>query len=176
MVLIFNLQSLQNQNIQSFLFLKFSVQCFTINIVSTVFTIECCVYCFLCLLFVMSSVCLSRVCYVQGLLCLGFVVSRVCYVQGLLCLGFVLSRVCYVWRFLCLAFVMSSVCCVLGLLCLAFAIFRVCYGTPQIAYLIYFQENSLRIDRGKCMSARLRFPYNQRCSRKCTYRSQFFQI
>jgi hypothetical protein len=32
------------------------------------------------------------------------------------------------------------------------------------------QENSLRIDRGKCMGSRLRFPYNQRCSRKCMYK------
>ena len=32
------------------------------------------------------------------------------------------------------------------------------------------KEQSLRIDRGKCMGRRLRFPYNQRCSRKCTYK------
>ena len=32
------------------------------------------------------------------------------------------------------------------------------------------KEASLRIDRGKCMSKRLRFPYNQRCSRKCGYK------
>lgn len=32
------------------------------------------------------------------------------------------------------------------------------------------KETSLRIDRGKCMGQRLRFPYNQRCSRKCSYK------
>ena len=32
------------------------------------------------------------------------------------------------------------------------------------------KENSLRIDRGKCLAQRLRFPYNQRCSRKCQYK------
>ena len=32
------------------------------------------------------------------------------------------------------------------------------------------KEASLRIDRGKCMGKRLRFPYNQRCSRKCGYK------
>ena len=32
------------------------------------------------------------------------------------------------------------------------------------------KEASLRIDRGKCLSKRLRFPYNQRCSRKCSYK------
>ena len=32
------------------------------------------------------------------------------------------------------------------------------------------KEASLRIDRGKCLSKRLRFPYNQRCSRKCVYK------
>ena len=31
------------------------------------------------------------------------------------------------------------------------------------------QENSLRIDREKCLGARLRFPYNQRCGRDCSY-------
>merc|ERR1711892_1331475 len=31
------------------------------------------------------------------------------------------------------------------------------------------KETSLRIDRGKCLGQRLRFPYNQRCSRKCCY-------
>jgi len=35
---------------------------------------------------------------------------------------------------------------------------------------IRVKENSLRIDRGKCMGQRLRFPYNQRCSRKCVYK------
>lgn len=35
---------------------------------------------------------------------------------------------------------------------------------------IRVKENSLRIDRGKCMGARLRFPFNQRCSRKCQYK------
>ena len=32
------------------------------------------------------------------------------------------------------------------------------------------KESSLRIDRGKCLGQRLRFPYNQRCSRKCSYK------
>ena len=32
------------------------------------------------------------------------------------------------------------------------------------------KDASLRIDRGKCLSRRLRFPYNQRCSRKCCYK------
>ena len=35
---------------------------------------------------------------------------------------------------------------------------------------IRVKEASLRIDRGKCLGQRLRFPYNQRCSRKCSYR------
>ena len=35
--------------------------------------------------------------------------------------------------------------------------------------MLLSQEASLRIDRGKCLSQRLRFPYNQRCSRKCGY-------
>ena len=32
------------------------------------------------------------------------------------------------------------------------------------------KDTSLRIDRGKCLGKRLRFPYNQRCSRKCSYK------
>ena len=36
---------------------------------------------------------MSRVCHVQGLSCLGFVLSRVCLVKCLLCVGFVMSRV-----------------------------------------------------------------------------------
>ena len=35
---------------------------------------------------------------------------------------------------------------------------------------IRVKDNSLRIDREKCMSQRLRFPYNQRCSRDCSYK------
>ena len=57
-----------------------------------------------CLMFVMS---VSRVCYVQGLLYLWFLVSRVCYVQGLLYLGSVMSSVCVVQGLLCLGFVMA---------------------------------------------------------------------
>ena len=49
---------------------------------------------------------ISRVCYVLGLLCLGFVVSRVCYDQFLLCLGFVMSMV-GLSRFVCLGLVMA---------------------------------------------------------------------
>ena len=59
---------------------------------------------------------MSRVCYVQRLSYLGFVMSSVCYVwllfvQGLLCLAFV-----------CLGFVVSSVC-----------LSRVGYGTIPAA-------------------------------------------
>ena len=96
----------------------------------------------------LSKVCLSRVCFVQGLLCPGFVMSKVyqvqvCYFQNLLCLVFVMSRVCYVQRLLgtgfimssifyvqcllCLGFVMSSICYVQGLLCLGFVMSSVCY-------------------------------------------------
>ena len=35
---------------------------------------------------------------------------------------------------------------------------------------IRVKEASLSIDRGKCMGQRMRFPYNQRCSRKCSYK------
>ena len=80
------------------------------NSVSSAFTMKCQVCGLTCLVFVMSNVCLSSVCYVLGLLCQGFVVSRVCYVQGLSCLGFVMSRVYRVQGLLCLGFVVSSVC------------------------------------------------------------------
>ena len=94
------------------------------------------VNCFYCkmspLWFDMSSVCLSSVCDVCGLPCLGFVMSRVCYAQGLLCLGFVVSsvcfsNVCYVQCLLCLGSVMPRVCYVQGLLCLGFVVSRVCH-------------------------------------------------
>ena len=49
---------------------------------------------------------MSKVFYVCGLLCLGFVVSRVCYVKCLLCLGFVMSRVDLL-GFVCLGLVMA---------------------------------------------------------------------
>ena len=58
---------------------------------------------------------MSRICNVQGLLCLGFIMCRVCHVYGLLCLGSVMSRVCYVQGLLCLVFV-----------CLGFVMFSVC--------------------------------------------------
>ena len=64
------------------------------NLLSRVYSInsiKCCVQGFV----------MSKVCYVQSLLCLGSVMSRVCYVQCLFCLVFVLYRVCYVycWSF-----------------------------------------------------------------------------
>ena len=105
------------------------------NSVSSVFTMKCPVCGLNCLMFVMSSVC-----YVQGVLCLGFVclglvMSMVCYVQciscpGFLCLGFVVSRVCYVQGLLCLVFVKSRVCLsrvgyVQGLVCLVYIMSRV---------------------------------------------------
>ena len=96
------------------------------NSVSSVFTIKCRLFGLTCLVFVLSSVCLSSVCYVQGLLCQGFVVSRVCRFQGMLCLGYVMSRVCYIQGSLCLGFVMSRVCCVQGILCLGFVMSSIC--------------------------------------------------
>ena len=32
------------------------------------------------------------------------------------------------------------------------------------------KETSLRIDEGKCLGQRLRFPYNQRCGRECSFK------
>ena len=74
---------------------------------------------------------MSRVCYVQGLFCLGFDMSRVCHVWGLLCLGSVMSSVCHVKGLLCLVFVMSSVC-----------LSRVGYGTesiPQVKTFYFYR-------------------------------------
>ena len=114
--------TLQNSNVQ---YSPFKNQ----NSVSSVFTIKCPVCGLTCLMFVMPSVCLSRVCYVQGLLCLGFVLSRVCYVQCLSCLRFVLSRVCCVQGLLCIGFVVSRVCYVQYLLYLGFVLLGlVCLG------------------------------------------------
>ena len=71
---------------------------------------------FVCLGFVMSRVCLSRVCYVQCLLCLGCGMSSVFLCQGFVCLVFVMSSVC-----------LSTVCYVQCLLCLGSVMSRVCF-------------------------------------------------
>ena len=102
----------------------------------------CCVQGLLCLGFVVSTVC-----YVQHLLCLGFVTSSVCYVQGLLCPGFVVSRVCYVQGLSFQGSVISSVCCVQGLLCLLLVCLGfVCLGLVMVLIIDYirhfFQANT----------------------------------
>ena len=37
------------------------------------------------------------------------------------------------------------------------------------------KETSLRIDEGKCLGQRLRFPYNQRCGRDCSFKYNYNQ-
>ena len=37
------------------------------------------------------------------------------------------------------------------------------------------KETSLRIDEGKCLGQRLRFPYNQRCGRDCSFKYVIIQ-
>ena len=69
---------------------------------------------------------LSRICYVQHLLFLWFVMSKVCYIQCL----FVMSNIFYVLGLLCLAFV--SVEFVISSVCLS----RVGYGTVKLLKLM----------------------------------------
>ena len=90
-----------------------------------------------CLVFVKSSVCLSIVCYVQGSLCLVFVMSKVCYVYSWLCLLFVMSRICYVYGMLYLGFVKSKVCYVQGQFCLEFVTSKVCLSSVCLSTVCY---------------------------------------
>ena len=39
-----------------------------------------------------------------------------------------------------------------------------------ITLMTRVKETSLRIDEGKCLGQRLRFPYNQRCGRECSFK------
>ena len=94
----------------------------------------------------------SRVCYVQGLSCLGFVVSMVCYVQGLSCLGSVMSSVCYVQGLLCLVFVMSRVCYVQGLSCLGFVMSRVC-RVQGLSCLGFVMSRVCRVQGLSCLGS-----------------------
>ena len=41
--------------------------------------------------------------------------------------------------------------------------------------MIRVKETSLRIDSGKCLGQRLRFPYNQRCGRDCSFKYDYNQ-
>ena len=133
-----------------------------------------CLFCvvFVRLGFVISSVCYIQTLFVQGLLCLGFVMfsllclgfimSSVCCVKGLLCLGFAMSRVCYVQGLSCLGFVMSRVCRVQGLyvqslLCLGFVmsivgLCRVCLSRVGYGISLMTQYKHMSISLSVFMS------------------------
>ena len=70
---------------------------------------------------------MSRVCQVQPLLCLMFVLSSVCYAFVLLCLAFAMTMVCYVWRLFCPEFGLSSIFHAFVLLCPGFVLSSVCH-------------------------------------------------
>ena len=115
---------------------------------------------------------MSRVCYVQGLSCLGFFMSRV-----FLCLGFFMSRVCPIQPLFCLALVimvciglvLSNVSLVQGLLSLRFVIssfvlFIVCYVQDIICLVCIISSICLSkvcLSRVACSTDRFQLPYHQ---------------
>ena len=83
---------------------------------------------------------MSRVCYVQCLLCLEFDMSSLRYVYRLLCLFIVISSICYGKVFLGIMFVMSRVCCVQWQSDLGFIVSNVCLS--WVCYITLYQVGS----------------------------------